>query len=67
MKLMDQLPFNLEDRESLGRKLIDATVGSAGVRLAGIAVTFLIGVQLARYLGPAGYGISWCDIDVVRR
>jgi O-antigen/teichoic acid export membrane protein len=63
--LMGRLPFNLEDRESLGRKLIDATVGSAGVRLAGVAVTFLIGVQLARYLGPAGYGIYGSVMAVV--
>jgi hypothetical protein len=62
---MGQLPFNLGNGESLGRKLIGATVGSAGVRLAGMAVTFLVGVQLARYLGPAGYGIYGSVMAVV--
>lgn len=47
----------LRDRSGLGRQLIDATIGSAGVRIAGMAVTFLVGVQLARYLGPGGYGV----------
>lgn len=51
-----QLPFNLADRRSLGRKLIEATVGGAGVRVLGMALTFFVGVQLARTLGPAGYG-----------
>jgi len=51
------LPFNLGDREGLARKLVSATLGSAGVRLAGMTMTFLVGVQLARYLGPEGYGI----------
>ena len=51
-----QLPFNLADRQSLGRKLIGATVGGAGVRVLGPAMSFLVGVQLARSLGPTGYG-----------
>jgi O-antigen/teichoic acid export membrane protein len=51
-----RLPFNLADRQSLGRKLIGATVGGAGVRVLGTAMTFFVGVQLARSLGPSGYG-----------
>jgi O-antigen/teichoic acid export membrane protein len=50
------LPFALMDRQSLGRKLIEATVGSAGVQVLGMALTFFVGVQLARGLGPTGYG-----------
>jgi hypothetical protein len=47
-----QLPFNLADRQSLERELI----GGAGVRMLGPAMSFLVGVQLARSLGPTGYG-----------
>lgn len=43
--------------DRLARKLVDATLRSAGVRIAGMFVAFLVGVQLARYLGPAQYGI----------
>ena len=53
---MIRLPFNLADRQGLGRKLIGATVGGAGVRVLGTAMTFFVGVQLARTLGPSGYG-----------
>ena len=53
---MIRLPFNLADRQSLGRKLIGATVGGAGVRVLGTAMSFFVGVQLARSLGPTGYG-----------
>lgn len=42
---------------SLRTQLVHAVIGSAGVRVAGMAVTFLIGVQLARFLGPADYGV----------
>lgn len=42
---------------SLRRQLVQAFVGSAGVRLAGVGLTFIVGVQLARYLGPADYGV----------
>ncbi len=34
-----------------------ATLGSGFVRLASMALSFLVGVQLARYLGVAEYGI----------
>jgi hypothetical protein len=50
------LPRNLADRQSLGRKLSGATVGGAGVRLLGTAMPFFVGVQLARSMGPTGYG-----------
>ena len=51
-----RLPFNFADRQSLGRKLIGALVGGAGVRVLGTAMAFFVGVQLARNLGPTGYG-----------
>src|SRR5665213_4286852 len=40
-----------------GSSLVVASFWSLVLRMAGMAVTFLVGVQLARYLGPAGFGI----------
>jgi O-antigen/teichoic acid export membrane protein len=37
--------------------LVSSSVGSLILRLVGTAATFLLGVQLARYLAPAGLGI----------
>ena len=37
--------------------LVRAVVGSAGLRFVGMGLGFLVGVQLARALGPSGYGI----------
>src|SRR5271169_2367740 len=42
--------------ESLARKLIVAMLGSAGARLLGVFLSFLVGLQLARYMGPTEYG-----------
>jgi len=39
-----------------GSVLARAVTGSAGLRAFGMALTFLVGVQLARGLGPTGYG-----------
>lgn len=41
----------------LGSQLIKAMIGSAGLRIIGMGFGFLVGVQLARGLGPAGYGV----------
>ena len=41
----------------LGPQVVAALAGSAGVRMAGLGLGFLVGVQLARGLGPAGYGV----------
>jgi O-antigen/teichoic acid export membrane protein len=41
----------------LGPTLVKALMGSAGIRLAGMGFGFLVGVQLARGLGAAGYGV----------
>jgi hypothetical protein len=38
--------------KGLGRHLADTLLGSAAVRIAGMGLTFLVGGQLARYLGP---------------
>ena len=39
-----------------GRKILETAAGSFGVWIVGTTFTFLVGVQLARQLGPAGYG-----------
>ena len=40
-----------------GGTLVRAVVGSTGLRFVGMGLGFLVGVQLARALGPAGYGV----------
>ena len=46
-----------DSSKSLARELTQAVFGSVGVRMAGMVMTFVVGVQLARYLGPTDYGI----------
>ena len=48
--------LNFGHPESLARKLIVAMLGSAGARLLGVFLSFLVGLQLARYMGPTEYG-----------
>jgi O-antigen/teichoic acid export membrane protein len=43
--------------EGLGARLVRASLGSAGLRLAATVLSFLVGVLLARALGPSGYGV----------
>lgn len=43
--------------DGLGSTLVRALMGSAGLRIIGLALGFLVGVQLARSLGASGYGI----------
>ncbi len=40
-----------------GRQVIHASMSSLALRIAGLASTFLLGVLLARILGPAQFGI----------
>lgn len=47
----------LRSRGSLTREFAGAVAGSAGLRMVGMALGFLVGVQLARYLGVEQYGI----------
>lgn len=44
-------------QSDLGRRLAFATVTSGLIWAAGTLVTFAVGVVLARWLGPAGYGV----------
>jgi O-antigen/teichoic acid export membrane protein len=49
----------------MGAHLFKAMAGSAGLRVVGMAFAFLVGVQLARGLGPAGYGIYGTAMSMV--
>lgn len=49
----------------LGRQLLTATLGGAGVSILGLGFTFLAGIQLARGLGVDGYGIYGIAMAVV--
>ncbi|MBB6599046.1 oligosaccharide flippase family protein [Luteimonas sp. MC1825] len=52
-------------RPGLGRTIINAVLGSAGLRMAGMGLGFLVGVQLARGLGAEGYGIYGVAMSVL--
>lgn len=51
--------------ETIGLSLLRTVSGSAGVRVAGMGFGFLVGVQLARGLGPAGYGLYGTAMAIV--
>jgi O-antigen/teichoic acid export membrane protein len=51
--------------EGLGPFMIRAVTGSGALQIGGMAVSFLVGVQLARGLGLAGYGLYGLAIAVV--
>ncbi|MCR6496037.1 oligosaccharide flippase family protein [Thermomonas sp. S9] len=49
----------------LGATLLKSVGGATGVSMLGMAFTFLLGWQLARGLGAAGYGIYGVAMAVV--
>lgn len=52
-------------QDGLGPVLVKSVGGSAGVAMLGMAFTFLLGWQLARGLGAAGYGVYGVAMAVV--
>ncbi len=52
-------------RGGLGRSLVFAAGGTAGVSIVGMAFTFLLGWQLARGLGAAGYGVYGVALAII--
>lgn len=48
-----------------GPVLVRAVTGSAGLRLVGMGLVFLIGVQLARGLGAEGYGTYGLAMSII--
>lgn len=49
----------------LGPLLIKTVIGSAGLRIAGMFFSFLVGVQLARGLGVEGYGVYGLAMAII--
>jgi O-antigen/teichoic acid export membrane protein len=62
---MIQRAFSYLSRGDFGPTLVRAFAGSAGIRIAGMALGFLVGVQLARGLGAAGYGVYGLAMSIV--
>jgi O-antigen/teichoic acid export membrane protein len=60
-----RLVRDLSRGEGTKATLIRAIVGSGALQFAGMALTFLVGIQLARGLGPAGYGRYGIALAVV--
>jgi O-antigen/teichoic acid export membrane protein len=50
---------------SLSHLLVTSSLWSVLLRVVGMALAFLLGVQLARYLGPAGFGIYGIVVAIV--
>ncbi|MBL4772685.1 MAG: oligosaccharide flippase family protein, partial [Alcanivoracaceae bacterium] len=46
-------------------KVINALIGSVGIRLLGMSLGFLVGVQLARGLGTDGYGLYSLVMSII--
>lgn len=53
------------ERPGMGPQLVKAVAGSAGLRILGMGLGFLVGVQLARGLGPAGYGVYGTAMAII--
>lgn len=53
------------ERPGLGPRLIKTSLRSAGLRLAGMFFSFLVGVQLARGLGVEGYGVYGMAMSII--
>jgi O-antigen/teichoic acid export membrane protein len=51
--------------DGLGPTLVRAMAGSAGIRIVGMAFGFLVGIQLARGLGAAGYGVYGVAMSII--
>ncbi len=49
--------FQLERAGNLRQQLVGGTVATAAIKAAGVGFSFVIGVILARTLGPKGFGV----------
>lgn len=63
-QMIQQLRFYFAS-DGLGSTLVRALVGSAGVRIVGMVFGFLVGIQLARGLGAAGYGVYGIAMSII--
>jgi O-antigen/teichoic acid export membrane protein len=50
---------------SLGATVLKAVAGSAGIRIAGMGCSFVVGVLLARGMGAEGYGIYGVAMSII--
>lgn len=62
--LIDQIRAYMSS-QGLGPILVRSVTGSAGLRVAGMGFTFLVGIQLARGLGAAGYGVYGLAMSII--
>lgn len=53
------------NRSGMGPQFVKSLIGSAVLRVIGMGLTFVVGVQLARGLGVEGYGIYGVAMSVV--
>jgi O-antigen/teichoic acid export membrane protein len=51
--------------DGLGSTFVRALAGSAGLRIIGMVFGFLVGIQLARGLGAAGYGVYGVVMSII--
>src|SRR5690606_4848102 len=51
--------------KGIGATLMRSVAGSSGLRLVGMGFSFLVGIQLARGLGPEGYGIYGLAMSII--
>lgn len=51
--------------DGFGPTLVRTMAGSAGIRIVGMAFGFLVGIQLARGLGAAGYGVYGVAMSII--
>ena len=52
-------------RGAIGRSVVSSFVGTAGMRIVGVGLGFVVGVQLARSLGPDGYGVYGFVMSII--
>lgn len=57
--------MNATESIASGNRMVRALAGSTGLRFLGMLFGFLVGVQLARGLGPEGYGIYGLALSVI--
>lgn len=66
-KIQPQGKSLTKNNQSLKHRLIQGTIGSFGVKIAGSGLAFVLSVILARVLGTSGlgtyaYGITWANL-----
>ena len=63
--MIHKINLVIKNKNSFTYKLLSVLIGSVGIRLTGVFFGLLVGVQLARGLGPAGYGVYGFALSLV--